>query len=72
MRSAGPKADGSLMSRLLLQAKGSTERAVANGNASTLVINQCHNAEQASLLLDATASNGSVTTHELLFLTGCP
>lgn len=72
MRSAGLKADGSLILRQPLRAQGSTERAVANGKASTLVINQCQNAKQASLLLDATARDGSVTTHELLFLTGCP
>lgn len=72
MRSAGLKADGSLMSRRPLRAPGLTERAVPNGKATALVINQCQNAEQASLPLDATVKDGSVTTHELLFLTGCP
>lgn len=74
MRSAGLKADGSLISRQPLRAQGSTERAVPNGKASTLVINQCQNAEQASLLLGTTARDGSVssvTTHELLFPSGC-
>lgn len=47
MRSAGLKADGSLMLSLLLRAEGSTEKAAANGNTSTLVVNQCQNTEQA-------------------------